>query len=224
MISVLTALTRLRPARQVFVALLRNCQPDTRRHLVLQALDTLTPALVRRLDPGDARFPTWVRYTKKVLVEEGNSMVHLVHIWQLIVRHPQLFFSSRYAPSPGPYLPWHLPQACGDVTSGLMAIQKPYTLRQAQQLPHDTRKAAQAQLQAHSWMRGPVQGAVCAADGGRADEAGPAVRSNLGKQAAVARHCGARSDLGAPVPRTARRRAGPQSSQHCQTSCCECDK
>ena len=96
----------------MFVALLRNCQPDTRRHLVLQALDTLTPALVRRLDPGDARFPTWVRYTKKVLVEEGNSMVHLVHIWQLIVRHPQLFFSSRCASSPGPLPSLHLPRAC----------------------------------------------------------------------------------------------------------------
>ena len=99
-IPVLVALKQPRLARQVFVALLRNCQPDTRRHLVLQALDTLTPALVRRLDPGDARFPTWVRYTKKVLVEEGNSMVHLVHIWQLIVRHPQLFFSSRCVPPP----------------------------------------------------------------------------------------------------------------------------
>ena len=106
----MAALTRPRGARQVFVALLRNCQPDTRRHLVLQALDTLTPALVRRLDPGDARFPTWVRYTKKVLVEEGNSMVHLVHIWQLIVRHPQLFFSSRCASSPGP-LPSLIPSS-----------------------------------------------------------------------------------------------------------------
>ena len=28
-----------------------------------------------------------VRYTKKVLVEEGHSMPHLIHIWQLLVRH-----------------------------------------------------------------------------------------------------------------------------------------
>jgi len=81
------------------VALLRTCQPDARRALVLQALDTLTPALVRRLEPGDARFPTWVRYTKKVLVEEGASLPHLVHIWQLIVRHAPLFYSSRRAPA-----------------------------------------------------------------------------------------------------------------------------
>ncbi len=81
------------------MALLRTCQPDARRALVLQALDTLTPALVRRLEPGDARFPTWVRYTKKVLVEEGASLPHLVHIWQLIVRHAPLFYSSRRAPA-----------------------------------------------------------------------------------------------------------------------------
>ncbi|EIE23491.1 hypothetical protein COCSUDRAFT_65942 [Coccomyxa subellipsoidea C-169] len=80
---------------QVFVALLRTCQPDGRRVLVRQALDTLTPALVRRLAPGDAKYPIWVRYTKKVLVEEGHSMPHLIHIWQLIVRHADLFYSSR---------------------------------------------------------------------------------------------------------------------------------
>lgn len=84
-------------ATQVFVALLRTCQPDGRRVLVRQALDTLTPALVRRLAPGDAKHPIWVRYTKKVLVEEGHSMPHLIHIWQLIVRHADLFYSSRHA-------------------------------------------------------------------------------------------------------------------------------
>ena len=62
------------------MALLRTCQADARRVLVRQALDTLTPALVRRLAPGDARYPIWVRYTKKVLVEEGHSMPHLIHI------------------------------------------------------------------------------------------------------------------------------------------------
>ena len=77
------------------MALLRTCQVDVRRPLVRQALDVLTPALERRLAPGDAKYPIWVRYTKKVLVEEGHSMPHLVHIWQLIVRHPSLFYASR---------------------------------------------------------------------------------------------------------------------------------
>jgi hypothetical protein len=62
---------------------------------VRDALDTLTPVLVRRLAPGDLKYPIWVRYTKKVLVEEGHSTPHLIHIWQLLVRHADLYYSSR---------------------------------------------------------------------------------------------------------------------------------
>lgn len=80
---------------QVFVALLRNCQPDTRRAQVCQALDILVPALPRRMQQGDHKFPIWIRYTKKILVEEGHSVPHLVHIWQLLVRHADLFYQSR---------------------------------------------------------------------------------------------------------------------------------
>ena len=79
---------------QVFVALLRACQPEGRA-LVRKALDVLAPALPKRLSSGDHRFPIWIRYTKKILVEEGHSMPHLIHIWQLVVRHPDLFYSSR---------------------------------------------------------------------------------------------------------------------------------
>lgn len=82
---------------QVFVALLRTCEADGRKALVRQALDVLTPALERRLPPpgpGD-RYPIWVRYTKKVLVEEGHQMNHLIHIWQLLVRHADMFYASR---------------------------------------------------------------------------------------------------------------------------------
>lgn len=80
---------------QVFVALLRLCQADNKKALVRDALDTLTPVLVRRLAPGDLKYPIWVRYTKKVLVEEGHSTPHLIHIWQLLVRHADLYYSSR---------------------------------------------------------------------------------------------------------------------------------
>ena len=80
---------------QVYVALLRTCQPDVRRPQICQALDILVPALPRRMQLGDHKFPVWVRYTKKILVEEGHSLSHLVHIWQLIVRHPNMFYSSR---------------------------------------------------------------------------------------------------------------------------------
>ncbi|CAL5373324.1 unnamed protein product [Camellia sinensis] len=54
---------------QVFVALLRTCQPENKM-LVKQALDILMPALPRRLPLGDSRMPIWIRYTKKILVEE----------------------------------------------------------------------------------------------------------------------------------------------------------
>ncbi|KAK9136460.1 hypothetical protein Syun_015790 [Stephania yunnanensis] len=79
---------------QVFVALLRTCQPENKM-LVKQALDILMPALPRRLPPGDFRMPIWIRYTKKILVEEGHSIPNLIHLFQLIVRHADLFYSCR---------------------------------------------------------------------------------------------------------------------------------
>ncbi|XP_042493905.1 transformation/transcription domain-associated protein-like isoform X1 [Macadamia integrifolia] len=79
---------------QVFVALLRTCQPENKM-LVKQALDILMPALPRRLPAGDYRMPIWIRYTKKILVEEGHSIPNLIHIFQLIVRHSDLFYGCR---------------------------------------------------------------------------------------------------------------------------------
>ncbi|XP_020600148.1 LOW QUALITY PROTEIN: transformation/transcription domain-associated protein-like [Phalaenopsis equestris] len=79
---------------QVFIALLRTCQPENKL-LVKQALDILMPALPRRLPPGDNRVPIWIRYTKKILVEEGHSIPNMIHIFQLIVRHSDLFYSCR---------------------------------------------------------------------------------------------------------------------------------
>lgn len=63
--------------------------------LVKQALDILMPALPRRLPLGDSRMPIWIRYTKKILVEEGHSIPNLIHIFQLIVRHSDLFYNCR---------------------------------------------------------------------------------------------------------------------------------
>uniref|UniRef100_A0A6N2N3S4 Non-specific serine/threonine protein kinase n=1 Tax=Salix viminalis TaxID=40686 RepID=A0A6N2N3S4_SALVM len=79
---------------QVFVALLRTCQPENKL-LVKQALDILMPALPRRLPLGDSRMPIWIRYTKKILVEERHSIPNLIHIFQLVVRHSDLFYSCR---------------------------------------------------------------------------------------------------------------------------------
>jgi hypothetical protein len=53
---------------QVFVALLRTCQPEART-LVRDALNILVPALPRRLPLTEGwRTPTWIRYARKVRV------------------------------------------------------------------------------------------------------------------------------------------------------------
>lgn len=78
----------------MFVALLRACQTESRA-LVKQALDVLMPALPNRLPQEEQKIPMWVRYTKKILVEEGHSLPHLIHIFHLFVRHPNLFYPSR---------------------------------------------------------------------------------------------------------------------------------
>ena len=80
---------------QVFVALLRTSQADS-KVLVRQALDIITPALPTRLGQDESeKFPTWIRYTKKMLVEDGHSMANLLHIFHLIVRHSDLFYAAR---------------------------------------------------------------------------------------------------------------------------------
>ena len=79
---------------QVFVALLRACQPEA-KELVRQALGALVPALPKRLPQGDHKYPIWIRYTKKILVEEGHSMPALIHVWNLIHTQESLFFPSR---------------------------------------------------------------------------------------------------------------------------------
>jgi transformation/transcription domain-associated protein len=79
---------------QVYVALLRTFQPE-HRLLVRKALDILMPALPRRLPPGEHKYPTWIKWTKKLIVEEGHLVPQLIHVWNLIVRHPQFFYASR---------------------------------------------------------------------------------------------------------------------------------
>lgn len=62
---------------------------------VTRALDILMPALPRILPVGNFQIPIWIRYTKIILVEEGHSASHMVHIFQLIVRHSALFYKYR---------------------------------------------------------------------------------------------------------------------------------
>ncbi|EFA78297.1 protein kinase [Heterostelium album PN500] len=78
---------------QVYVQLLKAFQIEA-KHLVKQALDILVPTLKTRLI-GDNIRNTWIKWTKKIIVEESHTPQQLVHILQLIVRHPVLFYSSR---------------------------------------------------------------------------------------------------------------------------------
>ncbi|KAK9721294.1 transcription-associated protein 1 [Basidiobolus ranarum] len=81
---------------QIYVALLKAHQSEA-RSLVRQALDIVTPVLPKRIQnsASDQKFPTWARWTKRVLVEEGQSVSQLVNVYQLLVRHPDLFYDSR---------------------------------------------------------------------------------------------------------------------------------
>jgi hypothetical protein len=106
---------------QVFVALLRTCLPDAKRPLIKEALDVVMPLLTggSTLGAAGAALPAtptpsatpapkegekadgtqavgvWARYLKRVMTEESHSMTHQIHIWQLILRHPDAFYASR---------------------------------------------------------------------------------------------------------------------------------
>lgn len=79
---------------QVFVDLLKTNQTEG-RVLAKQALDVLTPILPKRLPSEGQKYPTWIKWVKKIVVEEGHSTTQLVLIWQLVVRHSELFYESR---------------------------------------------------------------------------------------------------------------------------------
>ncbi|PON42678.1 hypothetical protein PanWU01x14_279910 [Parasponia andersonii] len=80
---------------QVFGALLRTCQPENKM-LPKQAFDILLPELPQKLPHvGDSCIPIWIRYTKRILVEEGHSVLNLIHIFRLIVHHSDIFYSCR---------------------------------------------------------------------------------------------------------------------------------
>ncbi|CAI2169805.1 6786_t:CDS:10 [Funneliformis geosporum] len=90
---------------QSYGALLRAHQPEART-LVKQALDILAPVVPKYKVPGhtiDEKRdknkktppPTWIHYTKKVLLEDGHSVSQLVNVYQMLVRHPGLFYEYR---------------------------------------------------------------------------------------------------------------------------------
>eukprot|EP01087_Luapelamoeba_hula_P023162 TRINITY_DN8469_c0_g1_i2.p1 TRINITY_DN8469_c0_g1~~TRINITY_DN8469_c0_g1_i2.p1 ORF type:complete len:748 (+),score=84.96 TRINITY_DN8469_c0_g1_i2:140-2245(+) len=75
----------------VYSQLLRAYHQEA-RSLVREALDILTPTLDKRLP---AKGP-WIKGTRKIMVEEGHAVPNqLIHILQLLTRHPLLFYRCR---------------------------------------------------------------------------------------------------------------------------------
>lgn len=40
-------------------------------------------------------FPIWIRYAQKHMLAEGHKLNLLVNLWQMVVRHPDLFYKFR---------------------------------------------------------------------------------------------------------------------------------
>ncbi|KAI7885947.1 uncharacterized protein EV154DRAFT_427566 [Mucor mucedo] len=82
-------------AIQIYAALLRAHSSEA-RILVKQGLDIIAPVLPLRIaSQGNDRVPTWVRLTRKVVVEDTHSISQMVNVYQLLIRHADLFFEYR---------------------------------------------------------------------------------------------------------------------------------
>lgn len=84
---------------QVFHNLVKSHQPEV-RFIVRQARDILLPALPIRSPPtaeelaaNQASF--WVRWTRRVMIDDGHAATQLVSIFQMILGHPGLYYESR---------------------------------------------------------------------------------------------------------------------------------
>ncbi|KAJ5908627.1 PIK-related kinase FATC [Penicillium taxi] len=82
---------------QVYVALLRAHQNEGRA-LVTQALDVLAPVLPIRTtagNQGEARYPLWAKWPRRILAEETANLQQVMCIFQFLVRQPDLFYEYR---------------------------------------------------------------------------------------------------------------------------------
>ncbi|CCE81661.1 Piso0_002324 [Millerozyma farinosa CBS 7064] len=80
-------------ATQVFVALLRTHQSDS-RHLVKKALDILAPVMPQRLADSESSM-SWLKWPRRVISEDGFNVTQVLNVYQFIVQHPHLFFVAR---------------------------------------------------------------------------------------------------------------------------------
>ncbi|KAI8988247.1 hypothetical protein BDF20DRAFT_910766 [Mycotypha africana] len=82
-------------AIQIYAALLRAHSSEA-RNLVKQGLDIIAPVVpIRITSQNNDRIPTWVRLTRKVVVEDTHSISQIVNVYQMLVRHGDLFYEYR---------------------------------------------------------------------------------------------------------------------------------
>ncbi|KAL7534798.1 hypothetical protein ACHAXR_010621, partial [Thalassiosira sp. AJA248-18] len=75
---------------QVYRSLLRD---TSERTIVRAALDILLPVLTKRL--GEEEIESALEYTTKLMREEGDSIPQMVHLWQPITQHPQIYIGHK---------------------------------------------------------------------------------------------------------------------------------
>ncbi|KDQ21071.1 hypothetical protein BOTBODRAFT_142417 [Botryobasidium botryosum FD-172 SS1] len=79
---------------RVWTGLLRPASHAEGRNLIRQAIDILAPALPKRIPPESGP-PPWAKLTRRILIDEGHGISQLVVIYQVIMRHSDLFYSCR---------------------------------------------------------------------------------------------------------------------------------
>lgn len=79
----------------IYTTLLRSHQVEA-RHLVKEALNVLVPELPNRCPTTDNGLHPWIRATRHIMTEDGHSsMSQLTHIFQIIIRFPDVFYERR---------------------------------------------------------------------------------------------------------------------------------
>lgn len=78
---------------RTWTGLLQPPHVEGNRAVIQQTLDIIAPVLQKM--PHDPSMPHWAKTTRRLLAEEGNGNLHVVMIYQLIARQPDLFYPFR---------------------------------------------------------------------------------------------------------------------------------
>jgi len=81
---------------QVYCQLVKAHQIEA-RGLVREGLTVLVPVLNDKLSSlsTNSPVPFWINHTRRIMMEEQQLLLQLVHILQIIVRHSDLFYPYR---------------------------------------------------------------------------------------------------------------------------------